>query len=107
MKKNLLKELEEFVNRVLDIAGTIALENFRVIRDMTLKGDSSPVTKADMEIEQYIRTKILEKYPEINAVVHTHSVFASTLSVLGQDIPAFHYMIAPCHIQLHLELYCN
>ncbi|MBT3918474.1 MAG: class II aldolase, partial [Nitrosomonadales bacterium] len=37
---------------------------------------------------------ILEKYSEINAVVHTHSVFASTLSVLGQDIPAFHYMIA-------------
>ncbi len=30
----------------------------------------------------------------MNAVVHTHSVFASTLSVLGQDIPAFHYMIA-------------
>ena len=29
-----------------------------------------------------------------SAVVHTHSVFASTLSVLWQDIPAFHYMIA-------------
>jgi len=37
---------------------------------------------------------ILGKYPDINAVVHTHSVFASTLSSLGQDIPAFHYMIA-------------
>ena len=68
MKKNLLKELEEFVNGVLDISGTIALENFREIRDMTLKGDSSPVTKADMEIEQYIRTKILEKYPNHNIV---------------------------------------
>ena len=37
---------------------------------------------------------IFENYPEANAVVHAHSVFASTLSVLGQDIPAFHYMIA-------------
>ena len=68
MKKNLLEELEEFVNDVLDISGTIALENFREIRGMTLKGDSSPVTKADMEIEQYIRTKILEKYPNHNIV---------------------------------------
>ena len=68
MKKNLLEELEEFVNEVLDISGTIALENFREIRGMTLKGDSSTVTKADMEIEQYIRTKILEKYPNHNIV---------------------------------------
>ena len=31
---------------------------------------------------------------DINAIVHTHSVFSSTLSVLGEGIPAFHYMIA-------------
>ena len=32
--------------------------------------------------------------PEINAVVHTHSMFATTLACLHQDIPPFHYMIA-------------
>ena len=32
--------------------------------------------------------------PEVNAVVHTHSMFATTLSTLRRDIPAFHYMIA-------------
>ncbi|CCQ75289.1 class II aldolase/adducin family protein [Magnetospira sp. QH-2] len=32
--------------------------------------------------------------PEINAVVHTHSSFASTLAVLERDIPPFHYMVA-------------
>ena len=63
MENNQISKLEEFVNDVLDFSGKIALENFRKIRDMSLKGDSSPVTKVDMEIEQYIRTRILEKYP--------------------------------------------
>ncbi len=31
---------------------------------------------------------------EAQAVVHTHSSFATTLACLGKDIPAFHYMIA-------------
>ena len=31
---------------------------------------------------------------DVNAVVHTHSVYASALSVLGAAIPQFHYMIA-------------
>lgn len=34
--------------------------------------------------------------PEINAIIHTHSMFASTLSTFRRDIPAFHYMIALC-----------
>ena len=31
---------------------------------------------------------------EVNAIVHTHSSFASAFSCLGQDMQAFHYMIA-------------
>ncbi len=37
---------------------------------------------------------ILKSRPEINAVIHTHSIFASTLSTFRCDMPAFHYMIA-------------
>ena len=37
---------------------------------------------------------ILASYPEINAVIHTHSMFATTLACLHKDIPPFHYMIA-------------
>ena len=37
---------------------------------------------------------ILKNKPEVNAVIHTHSMFATTLSTFRQDIPAFHYMIA-------------
>jgi L-fuculose-phosphate aldolase len=32
--------------------------------------------------------------PDVNAVVHTHSPFATTLACLHNDIPPFHYMIA-------------
>lgn len=31
---------------------------------------------------------------DVNAIIHTHSTFATTLACLGKDIPAFHYMIA-------------
>ena len=37
---------------------------------------------------------ILKSRPEINAVIHTHSMFATTLACLHKDIPPFHYMIA-------------
>jgi L-fuculose-phosphate aldolase len=37
---------------------------------------------------------ILQARPEVGAVVHTHSMFATTLSCLRKDIPPFHYMIA-------------
>ena len=37
---------------------------------------------------------ILAARPEIGAVIHTHSMFATTLACLHQDIPPFHYMIA-------------
>lgn len=37
---------------------------------------------------------ILHARPETGAVVHAHSMFATTMACLRRDIPAFHYMIA-------------
>ncbi len=37
---------------------------------------------------------ILAARPEAGAVVHCHSLFATTLACLRRGIPAFHYMIA-------------
>ena len=65
-----------------------------MVRISLLDNTSQPETKYHPSSEWQFHQAILENYPEINAVVHTHSVFASSLSVLGQDIPAFHYMIA-------------
>jgi L-fuculose-phosphate aldolase len=37
---------------------------------------------------------ILKNRPEINAIVHAHSQFATTMACLHKEIPPFHYMIA-------------
>ena len=37
---------------------------------------------------------IMSKRQEVGAVVHTHSIFASTVSLFGNELPPFHYMIA-------------
>lgn len=37
---------------------------------------------------------ILKQRPEVGAVIHTHSMFATTLACLRKDVPPFHYMIA-------------
>ena len=37
---------------------------------------------------------ILRTKPEVNAVVHAHPIYCSTLAIMGKAIPAIHYMIA-------------
>jgi L-fuculose-phosphate aldolase len=36
----------------------------------------------------------MEKKPEVGAVIHLHSMFCTSLSILRREIPAIHYMIA-------------
>jgi L-ribulose-5-phosphate 4-epimerase len=51
-------------------------------------GDRRPSSELPMHLALY------EARPEVGAVVHTHSPYATTLAVLGKTIPAVHYMIA-------------
>lgn len=44
--------------------------------------------------EWHFHKAILQKKPELNAVVHTHSTFATVVSIARDNIPACHYMIA-------------
>lgn len=37
---------------------------------------------------------ILQARPEMHAVLHCHSMFATTIACLGKEVPPFHYMIA-------------
>ncbi len=54
----------------------------------TVRGPGKPSS------EWRFHRDILAARPEINAVVHTHSRYATTLACLHRDIPRFHYMIA-------------
>lgn len=44
--------------------------------------------------EWYFHRDIYQQRPEVNAVIHTHSMFATTIACLRKEIPPFHYMIA-------------
>ena len=44
--------------------------------------------------EWRIHRDVLHARPDLNALVHTHSTNATTLSVMGRDIPPLHYLIA-------------
>jgi L-fuculose-phosphate aldolase len=59
-----------------------------------MKKDGSPVGRLKPSSEWRFHTSIMATRPEVGAVVHTHSMFATTLSCLGLEIPAVHYMIA-------------
>ncbi|CAN5170165.1 class II aldolase/adducin family protein [soil metagenome] len=56
--------------------------------DATTKGTRKPST------EWRFHRDIMSKKPEVGAVIHLHSMFCTSLSILRREIPAVHYMIA-------------
>lgn len=59
---------------------------------MTLEGEYQNLIKPSSEWR--FHRDIYACRPEIHAVVHSHSMFATTLACLNMSLPAFHYMIA-------------
>lgn len=59
---------------------------------MGLDGHEEGVRKPSSEWR--FHRDIYAARPEIGAVIHTHSPFATALACMGCDIPPFHYMIA-------------
>ena len=37
---------------------------------------------------------IMKARPEVNAVVHAHPTYCTTIAIMGMKIPAIHYMVA-------------
>jgi L-fuculose-phosphate aldolase len=66
-----------------------------MIAKMPIKGNygawSGPLPPSS---EWRIHLDILRAKPEVDAIIHTHSLHATTLSLLHKPIPAVHYMIA-------------
>lgn len=59
---------------------------------MTLDGDARGALPPSSEWR--FHRDIYAARPEVGAIVHAHSPFATTLACLGREVPAFHYMIA-------------
>lgn len=57
------EELILFAGSLADAAGTVAMQHFRRNTPVETKADHSPVTIADREVEQTIRTLIAAHYP--------------------------------------------
>jgi L-fuculose-phosphate aldolase len=60
--------------------------------EMNLHGEAIDAGKPSSEWR--FHRDIYQARPEVGAVIHTHSMFATTLATLRLEIPAFHYMIA-------------
>jgi len=61
---------------------------------VALDDDGTPRGRLAPSSEWHFHLGIMKARPEINAVLHAHSMFATTLACLRRGIPAFHYMIA-------------
>ena len=56
--------------------------------------DGTPQGTLQPTSEWRLHRDLLAARPDIGAVVHTHSMFATTLACQQRDIPPFHYMVA-------------
>jgi len=69
-------------------------------RDLTpeamvlLAADGQVIGAGRPSSEWRFHRDILMSRPDLHAVVHVHSPFATTLACLGIEVPPFHYMIA-------------
>lgn len=56
--------------------------------------EGGPETGKKPSSEWRFHRDILLARPEMGAVVHSHSMFATTIACMGRNVPPFHYMIA-------------
>jgi len=59
---------------------------------MGLDGSFDPAQRPSSEWRFHL--DILKARPEVNAVVHAHPPYSTTLAIMGLEIPPVHYMIA-------------
>ncbi|MBU6485971.1 MAG: class II aldolase/adducin family protein [Betaproteobacteria bacterium] len=61
---------------------------------VTVHDDGRAVGRLAPSSEWRFHRAIYAARPEVQAIVHAHSPFATTLACLDRGIPAFHYMVA-------------
>jgi L-fuculose-phosphate aldolase len=60
--------------------------------EMKLDGSARPGQRTPTS-EWQLHRDILGSRPDVEAIVHTHSLFCTTISMLRREIPAIHYMV--------------
>lgn len=61
---------------------------------MSLTGELRDAAGRRASTEWRMHARIQETRADVNAIVHTHSPFATALACMRRPIPAFHYMVA-------------
>ncbi|RKG85865.1 class II aldolase/adducin family protein [Corallococcus terminator] len=59
-----------------------------------MRFDGTHVGARKPSSEWQLHRDLLVARPEVGAVLHTHSMFSTTLACLRRGIPAFHYMVS-------------
>ena len=72
----------------------MAIEDMTAACMVEMQFDGSHEAAKKPSSEWFFHRDILQSRPEINAVIHTHSMFATTLACMRLEVPAFHYMVA-------------
>jgi L-fuculose-phosphate aldolase len=70
-------------------------------------GEPIEASKHNPSSELLFHLALYRKRQDIQAIVHTHSVYATTLATLGWEIPAFHYLVAYSGRKVPLAAYAT
>jgi len=66
-----------------------------------VEGDLAPSSELPLHLAVYRARN------DVGAVVHTHSTFATTFAVLGEELPAVHYLLAHAGRRVRLAPYAT
>ncbi|ADD68875.1 class II aldolase/adducin family protein [Denitrovibrio acetiphilus DSM 12809] len=66
-----------------------------------VEGDNRPTSELSFHLSLY------KDRADVCAVVHTHSVYATTVACLGMELPAVHYMVGYSGSKVPLAPYCT
>jgi L-fuculose-phosphate aldolase len=72
-----------------------------------MEGGLVETSKDNPSSELLFHLALYRKRQDIQAIVHTHSVYATTLATLGWEIPAFHYLVAYSGKKVPLAAYAT
>lgn len=72
----------------------VAVQDMKAISMVEMNMQGEAISAGKPSSEWRFHRDIYQARPEVGAVIHTHSMFATALACLRKDIPPFHYMIA-------------